>query len=174
MNYTGTKIFYTNNKNHLNNKKQHDFLGKKRQIMDFKSDNMKEFSKLMEKVKNNSQSHNNTEILPRKLEFKLSHIIQGENTKYEADQALIKSTQREDVFNDNFIDSLLGWKNPEKVGPGLNNLGNTCFLNSVLQALFYTPCLRNYIKDSAHTKSCQVKGICFICEYGKLINLFGK
>jgi hypothetical protein len=165
---SGNKIIFTGNK--ANSVTQpHQFLGKKRQAFDFTGKStMRDFTKLLEKVKHNNPEHSDN-VIPRKLEFKLSHIIQGENTKVDID---LSKKSEEDIFSDDFIDGLLGWGRPEKIGPGLNNLGNTCFLNSVLQSLFYTPGLRNYIERSGHLKTCQNKGVCFICEYGRLVRLF--
>ncbi|KAF8093823.1 hypothetical protein N665_0377s0033 [Sinapis alba] len=54
-----------------------------------------------------------------------------------------------------------------KIGAGLENIGNTCFLNSVLQCLTYTEPLAAYLQDVGHEKRCRVAGFCALCAMQK-------
>ncbi|KAJ3332931.1 Ubiquitin carboxyl-terminal hydrolase 36 [Blyttiomyces sp. JEL0837] len=59
---------------------------------------------------------------------------------------------------------ILSWPTPLPQGPGLHNLGNTCFLNSTLQCLSYTPPLALYLLSRAHSQSCRQGSFCTLCE----------
>uniref|UniRef100_S4REC1 Ubiquitin carboxyl-terminal hydrolase 36 n=1 Tax=Petromyzon marinus TaxID=7757 RepID=S4REC1_PETMA len=58
---------------------------------------------------------------------------------------------------------VLTWERVQRVGAGLHNLGNTCFLNSTLQCLAYTPPLANYLMSREHTRACTQSGFCMLC-----------
>ncbi|XP_077172499.1 ubiquitin carboxyl-terminal hydrolase 42 [Paroedura picta] len=65
----------------------------------------------------------------------------------------------------------LKWQKTHKVGAGLQNLGNTCFVNSALQCLTYTPPLANYMLSLEHSKNCHEQGFCMMCIMQSHINL---
>uniref|UniRef100_U3JDQ7 USP domain-containing protein n=1 Tax=Ficedula albicollis TaxID=59894 RepID=U3JDQ7_FICAL len=57
----------------------------------------------------------------------------------------------------------MDWQQRQRPGAGLFNLGNTCYVNVILQCLTYTPPLANYLLSSKHSQSCQQQGFCMMC-----------
>nr|XP_057918419.1 ubiquitin carboxyl-terminal hydrolase 42 isoform X2 [Doryrhamphus excisus] len=57
----------------------------------------------------------------------------------------------------------LKWNQVHRIGAGLQNMGNTCFLNSALQCLTYTPPFANYMLSREHSKTCHDLGFCMMC-----------
>jgi ubiquitin carboxyl-terminal hydrolase 36/42 len=49
------------------------------------------------------------------------------------------------LYDKQKIEGFMRWTSISRVGAGLHNLGNSCFMNSVLQTLTYIPPLRNFI-----------------------------
>ena len=60
----------------------------------------------------------------------------------------------------------LNWSKIRKIGIGLLNLGNNCYLNATLQCLAYTPPLSQWLVFKPHSPMCkfkQLKGL-LSCE----------
>ncbi|XP_052662964.1 ubiquitin carboxyl-terminal hydrolase 42-like [Harpia harpyja] len=64
----------------------------------------------------------------------------------------------------------MDWQQRQRAGAGLHNLGNMCFLNSILQCLTYTPPLANYLLSREHSQSCHQQGFCMMCRMEDHVN----
>ena len=74
-----------------------------------------------------------------------------------------------DVANMFSTSDYLQWSQVWSVGPGFDNRGNTCFLNSVLQCIVYTPPVANYFLKTNHHSHCHINGFCAACALSDLI-----
>ncbi|KAI5645357.1 ubiquitin carboxyl-terminal hydrolase domain-containing protein [Phthorimaea operculella] len=58
----------------------------------------------------------------------------------------------------------IGWQSAWAAGAGMQNVGNTCYLNSTLQALYHVPAFANWlVSEAPHAEKCNQQEACVIC-----------
>lgn len=107
------------------------------------------------------------------IDFKFGgYIKSGKEKRLETSAKLSSASGKMSDENDKEGKSsetpLLGltrWPRVYKIGPGLYNSGNTCFLNSVLQCLTYTPPLAAYFLTKPHKSKCSLTKSSTFCAF---------
>lgn len=125
-------------------------------------------------AKNNTDNFTKRRILFRESSTpfggKNPSCLNTSTTDISSATTVVSAQQQQQLCSDDFVNRLLAWHSVKSIGAGLSNLGNTCFLNSVLQCLAYTAPFNNYFALGYHSKKCKFVGFCLMCEFEALIS----
>ncbi len=95
---------------------------------------------------------NKITLTPSDVPMETDSTTSNSNSKITPDSDVVP-TPRKLLYNGDDLD--MRWKRVRSIGAGLSNMGNTCFLNSVLQCLAYTPPLVNFLLSGEHKQKCE-------------------
>lgn len=118
---------------------------------------------------NNNHNHNNNNNKTNHINnHNDNHTHNNNNGCKNTNNALPSSQQQ--LCDPNSVELKWSFRN-EKVGSGIINLSNNCYMNAVLQCLTYCAPLDNYLvrQNGGHTNSCKLNSFCMLCEMEKHI-----
>jgi len=109
---------------------------------------------------------------PFVMENGISNIIKnGFSTYHMSSSAGNGEENKDEEEGDHFVNGILSeakvkqpistrWSHIFSRPPGLKNYGNTCYMNSTLQALMHVPPLVQYLLSGTHGTKCRISLIC--------------
>lgn len=114
-------------------------------------------------------------ILERRIEFSEATPQSAQSEGYRGSD-LDKKSNEDKIQSDPGLQRVSGpgpqlkseWQKTYKVGAGIYNEGNTCYINQALQCLINTPILANYLLSGEHSSTCKISSLCWACELERI------
>ncbi|KAJ3441088.1 ubiquitin carboxyl-terminal hydrolase [Anaeramoeba flamelloides] len=123
------------------------------------------------KENENENKNNKGTLKPKQLENNSGKAQKKDNN---GELLELPSVQLHDP---NTLRKYYKWTFSKSVGSGLKNLGNSGFLNSVIQCLSYIPLFSQYLLSKEHSKNCKIRAsglhqsarFCSLCSLEEIV-----